>query len=327
MDNEVWESLMKEGAEAFANQSLKQAEEAFAKAVQLAEQTKSTEQALIESLTNLAVVQQTLRHYTEAETTYKRALELLDGSDAPQKPELPYLLRKLGTLYFGLSEFDEAEPLYKRAAELVEQELGSEDVELAKYLTNLASVYHEKEETEKAEKLYQRILKIKTDALGPRYDGFELDIENLAGIYFNSNQMDKAESLYLELLAAHEQMYGDDALELIPDLKNLIEIKSAQAKIDQSDQFYDRIVSLQESMFGPDNPASKTMRQQQAAGYFMRAVNHERNGNNELAQADFARATNLGLDQSKMQIIGFAGQNAAGDVQFHLNRENKADDN
>lgn len=306
MDRDKWQLLMEDGARALDSQALPEAEEAFIQALTLAEQQEDSENlALIKTLTELAAVQLALRQYTEAEQSYLRALSLVDDCQNADGTGT-HLLSSLGRLYYDLSEFDQAEPIYQRALEQLESELGAEHIGLSNLLSDLASVCNELSKVEEAEKLYLRVLKIKSKEYGEQYDGIETDIEHLATLYINASRYTEAEALYTELISGRERIYGEDGLELVNALTKLIEIKRAQDKLEEADPIYDRIISMQAGILGAGHPATRQIRRQQAIGYYMRALNHKGDGHSEPSRRDIIRASELGLDETEMQILNHA---------------------
>ena len=104
-------------------------------------ETRTTDDRLAASLSNLGTVYRAQGRYAEAEKLYRRALELREGNFGAAHPEVAVVVNNLATLYHAEGRTAEAEPLFRRALAIWEQFPGQEDRHLATALNNLAGIY------------------------------------------------------------------------------------------------------------------------------------------------------------------------------------------
>jgi CHAT domain-containing protein/tetratricopeptide (TPR) repeat protein len=98
-------------------------------------------------------------NFVEAESSEKRALELLQALDS-EHPRIAGHLQSLAHVYFGQRRYSEAQPLLLRALEIQEKALGLDHAGVAISLGNLAALYLTKGDYEAAEPLVDRAIDI-----------------------------------------------------------------------------------------------------------------------------------------------------------------------
>jgi tetratricopeptide (TPR) repeat protein len=91
------------------------------KALALAEQEIGTDDvAFAGLLDNLAALYEAEMHYTQAQTLYRRALDIRVKAFGPRHPEVIKSLINLALTYDALGQYDAAEKMDARATEIIE---------------------------------------------------------------------------------------------------------------------------------------------------------------------------------------------------------------
>src|SRR5262245_57392176 len=129
-------------------------ENALRSALAQAEALAPEDPRLAKSLNALAVFCHHQGRLTEAESLYRRALELLEKKPAADSVKLVIALNNLARLYLEEGKYDEVEGPAKRALAVGEQALGQEHPQRANTLTILAEFYTAHDRYTEAETLY-----------------------------------------------------------------------------------------------------------------------------------------------------------------------------
>ncbi len=116
----------------------------FQRNLSIREQGKPDPIALSELNSQLAATYRQMDRLAEAETYFKRALELVESNLGPDHPTVALRGNNLAVLFSDQGRYAEAEELYKRAMAIEEKTFGAGHVSVAIGLVNLASL-HEKQ--------------------------------------------------------------------------------------------------------------------------------------------------------------------------------------
>jgi len=138
---------------------------------------------LANSLNNLANAYRTQGKFEEAESNYKRALNMLENSVGPGHVNVATVLNNLAVLYRKQGNYTEAEPLYGRALAIIEKSLGPEHRKVAMGLNNLAVLYRKQGKYREAEPLQRRGLAILEKTLVPDHPNVAASLKNLAKLH------------------------------------------------------------------------------------------------------------------------------------------------
>ena len=125
-----------------------------------AEANKDKPLDFAQSLYELAILRRQQGAFGEAESLYRRALEIREREQGPDHPDLATVLNNLAVLKATLGDYDAAEPLLERALQIRESALGEEHLLTAQSLSNLALLRAARGDAEGAEPLYRRSLAI-----------------------------------------------------------------------------------------------------------------------------------------------------------------------
>ena len=153
----LWETHNEAGNQFSQQGKYAEAEKQFLAALLEAEKFGSADRRLARSLTSLATLYRAQSKYAEAESLYRRALEI-----------------------------DEA--LFRRALKIDEKALGPDHPDIAISLTNLAFLYHAQARYAEAEALFRRALAIIEQAVGPAHPKVAATLESYAALLRKTNR-------------------------------------------------------------------------------------------------------------------------------------------
>jgi tetratricopeptide (TPR) repeat protein len=142
----------------------------------------------------------------EAETFFKRALEMQEQAASPERPQFARSLAYFGimNLYRDEGRLEEMEPILISWLALQERILGATDVSLADTLLGLASVREELQEYSGVEALYERAFSIQQLSFGPDDPHLALTLEAYARILRQEGKLDKAQEIEAHLKALRQ---------------------------------------------------------------------------------------------------------------------------
>ena len=133
-----WQSLNRDGIQAFHEKDYRRAESLFRKAIKAAGGTApDRESSRAESTANLAAVYHVTRRYPEAVSHYKKALRTYERNPSGQTTRFSDTLQKLGLVYTQMMRYDDAEGIYRQVVDLLEKE-PARQLETADALDKLA---------------------------------------------------------------------------------------------------------------------------------------------------------------------------------------------
>ncbi len=118
--------------------------------LKIREQRQADPVALSELHSQLAATYRQMDRLADAETHFKRAMELVEENLGPEHPTLALRGNNLAVLYSDQGRYTEAEVLYERAMEIEEKAFGANHVSVAVGLVNLASLHQKQGRLETA---------------------------------------------------------------------------------------------------------------------------------------------------------------------------------
>lgn len=235
-------------AEAFSAQGLKIREKVFG----------PFSLPVAESLDDLGLINDFECKFPEAETRFRRALQI--HSDAAEKDELALatLLNDMANSYFAQSRYAEAESLYKQSLEIRERLLPLDSRDHATSLYNLARLYETRGDYREAEQLYQQSLNIREKVLGPEHRDVAISLSNLANLRALENQEDKAFQLYERALRIREKNFGRKHPDVAASLNSLANLHFQRYHDDIAEAYYREAIAIWEEKVGKNHPATAT---------------------------------------------------------------------
>ena len=191
----------------------------------------------------------------EAETSFRRALEISEKALGPDHPDVATGLNNLAALYHAQGRYAEVESLCQRALGMREKALGPDHPDVAQSLNNLAGVYDTQGgRYAEAEPLHQRALGIWEKALGSDHPHVGTSLSNLARLYFAQGRYAEVEPLCQRVLGIREKAFGPDHPDVATSLSNLARLYYAQGRYAEAEPLCQRALGMREKALGPDHP-------------------------------------------------------------------------
>ena len=191
----------------------------------------------------------------EAETSFRRALEISEKALGPDHPDVATGLNNLAALYHAQGRYAEVESLCQRALGMREKALGPDHPDVAQSLNNLAGVYDTQGgRYAEAEPLHQRALGIWEKALGSDHPHVGTSLSNLARLYFAQGRYAEVEPLCQRVLGIREKAFGPDHPDVATSLSNLARLYYAQGRYAEAEPLCQRALGMRRKPWAPTTP-------------------------------------------------------------------------
>ncbi|BAY33133.1 TPR repeat-containing protein [Nostoc carneum NIES-2107] len=209
---------------------------------------------LANNLNNLAGLYREIGRYSEAESLYKRALELRKDILGEHHPAFATSLNNLAGLYKATARYSKAELLYQQALELRKRLLGDNHPDVAASLNNLALLYDQQERYQEAEPLYLQSLEIRKHLLGEHHPSVAIILNNLSLLYYHQQRYKEAESLSLQAIELDKRFLGEENPEVATDIHNLALIYRAQGRYEEAEALFLQSLEIKQSLLQKVHP-------------------------------------------------------------------------
>lgn len=210
---------------------------------------------IIERVTaQLAIAEQAAGNPAEAESLYRKALDLdrsVLGADA--RPQA-LLLRALGISLVAQRRRTEAEAAYRHAMAIILEKAGPDSTAYADISTPLAELLNSEGRYVEAEPLYRQILAIDEKAYGTEDQRIAAVVNNLAIPLEALGRYTEAESLYQRALKINEQTHGAQSAPVAVNLINLADLYDSDTRFNEAEPLLRRALAIEENTFGDHSP-------------------------------------------------------------------------
>lgn len=236
-------------------------------------------------LNNLGVLLFTKAQLIEAESLFRRSLQIDEHTYGINHPKTTHILNNLSNLLRQDNRLVEAEELMRHALEIDEAYYGPDHIEVAINLNNLAGLLCATNRKSEGEQLYRRTLKISEHYYGPNHPRVATLLNNLAEVLRTTNQLAEAEPLYRRSLQIMEQHYGPEHPEVGSRYDNLGKLLETDNRLDEAELYFRQALRIVEQSYGTEHPAvarclnnlahllQNTSRQKEAEPMYQRALN------------------------------------------------------
>ncbi len=195
------------------------------------------EEAVATAYSNLAIVYQTRGELDQAESLYKKALEIHKALGHRKSMARDY--NNLGYVYWSRGNLERAEAVYRQSLELHEA-LG-EKAGMADNYANLGSVYWTRRDLAKAEAMYRQALTL-NEALD-RKEKLANNYGNLGVVYQTRGDLQKAQAMHQEAIAIYERA-GRQTEGLANAYGNLGSVYKRAGNLDKAQAMYGQALRL-----------------------------------------------------------------------------------
>jgi tetratricopeptide (TPR) repeat protein len=135
---------------------------------------------LAADLALLAAILGSRKKYPEAESLYRRAIDIAERAHGRNHLHVASTLNDLAALYHAQGDATKPERLYKRVLAIKEKHLGSSHPDVATTLNNLGVFYKALERFSEARPIYERVLAILENTLGAAHPNVAAALVNYA---------------------------------------------------------------------------------------------------------------------------------------------------
>jgi tetratricopeptide (TPR) repeat protein len=190
----------------------------------------------------------------EAETLYRRALEIDEASFGDEHPAVARDLNNLAMLLQATNRLQEAEPLMRRALEIDEAIHGDEHPDVAIRLNNLGLLLKATNRISEAEPLMRRALEIGKAIYGDEHPRVAQSLNSLAHLLQATNRLQEAEPLMRRALEIDETIYGDEHPRVAIRLNNLATLLQSTNRFSEAESLMRRALEIDEASYGGEHP-------------------------------------------------------------------------
>ncbi len=209
---------------------------------------------LISTLNELGLVYSSLAQFSNAEHTYRRAIQLAE--ELPQAGGLVFakLLGGLASVYLAVGRSQEADRLHVRALESLPPEFGPEHPERGQMLSNLGTVYSARHRYRQALQLYQQALTIFETAYGPDDERTCRVVQNLGVVAGQMGRHSQAAAYLARAISGLEARWGSSHPILLRPLLNQAQVHLRLRKSAAAEAFAVRALGIAELAYSPTHP-------------------------------------------------------------------------
>ncbi|MFN6154366.1 MAG: tetratricopeptide repeat protein [Dolichospermum sp.] len=210
--------------------------------------------ALANSLNNLAVLYEYQGRYNDAKPLYLQSLDIWKRQLGDDHPAVATSLNNLAGLYEYQGRYNDAEPLYLQSLDIRKRQLGDDHPDVATSLNNLAGLYESQGRYNDAEPLYLQSLDIRKRQLGDDHPFVASSLNNLALLYESQGRYNDAEPLYLQSLDISKRQLGDDHPFVASSLNNLALLYESQGKYSEAEDLAQQALVIYQNRLGNEHP-------------------------------------------------------------------------
>ncbi len=203
LETSAWQKLEDAGTNAYKKKDFVQAESSLSAAVKEAEGTSAAN--LGTSLNDLGLVYEAQKKYDDAESSFKRSIEVKEKNSSPDSETLIPTLNNLALVYRETNKLDLAQSTYERSLKLTEKKYGPDHPADALILNSLAGIMIAANKPADAEQFLKKSLPIWEKAYGPKHPAVAKCLDNLGSVCESQNKMDEAHDYFKRALAIRSE--------------------------------------------------------------------------------------------------------------------------
>jgi len=189
------------------------------------------------ALNNLALVQQALSQYNEAEVSLKEVLEFDKKNYGVKHPYYAASLSNMGLVLFNMNRRAESEELFKQGLEIL-KENSEARFSYAIKLNNLANIYRVEGDGPQAARLYEEALGIFKQKVGETSAEYANSTFNLGQTYYMMNDS-RAKSELEKALESRNKLFGKNHPKYGEVTRKLASFWWQKNDFPQATRFYD----------------------------------------------------------------------------------------
>ena len=200
----------------------------------------------------------TLGLYEQAETHWRRAVELLTGLGGEHDQETLRAMDQLAMAVDYQGRARDAESMYMQVLEGLRRSVGDDDPQTLMTINNLAEAIRAQERFNEAERLHEQNLERRRRILGPNHPDTLETMNNLAAIYYLLSKPEPAESMFEETWAGRRRVLGDNHPLTLITMSNLAVVRKSMGKLAEAEPLLRLSLDADRRIQGPEHPDTLT---------------------------------------------------------------------
>jgi tetratricopeptide (TPR) repeat protein len=192
--------------------------------------------------------------FVEAESLFKKALELHEGSLPAGHPQLARDRGNLALLYRTTIRLGAAETLYREALDEFERIAWTRHPDYAATLNNLAHARAASGDHKTAESLYRQAISLWEELLGPDHPSVAAGVSNLAGSLRKQGRFAEAPPLLRRALRIDETRLGPEHPRTLADLEEMGEFHLERRDYALAETFLNKALTARDRLHGAGSP-------------------------------------------------------------------------
>ena len=208
---------------------------------------------LADSLSALADAQYAAGHYPEADSLYRRVLDMHRKLYGDRHPQVAGDLENLSAIQQDLGYYGESERFGRQALDISESYYGKDHPKTAAMLTTLGRSLQYEKKYDEAEAVLQQALAIQEKVYGPVHPSVADTLNELGNIADMREQLDEAEARFRRVVDIYRSIYGDHHYDVAIALSNLATVYMDKKDYPRAEQVYRDVVRRLTEALSADN--------------------------------------------------------------------------
>lgn len=254
--HETWNRHYAEGDAQLRKNDFAAAEQAYRKAVEVAETFGEDDYRLVLSLTNLGTCLQVQERPAEAEAELRRAVRIGRQGLGEKSYEIGWALDRLARVVEERGNAADAESLFREAYDVRQVYPGDDATDLHASATSLAELLAHRGRHAEAETVYRQLLARLEQVEKPEQSHVAAALDGLASTLLDQRKPADAEAAYRRALSIYEKHPEQDDSAIAATLAGLGAALYNQRNYAAAEEAYRRRLSLQEKLSGVGTPAT-----------------------------------------------------------------------
>jgi tetratricopeptide (TPR) repeat protein len=190
----------------------------------------------------------------EAESLYKKSLEIRERVLGRNNPDVATSLHNLGWLYYDQSRYSEAKPLYLRALEIRRMCFGFDHPDVATTLVGIANLYIQQGDFAQAEEFLREAMSFREKYSDADILGVAECLGIFGHLYLVQGRYSEAELLCQQALELKSRVLENDHFKMAPSLSTLGRIYANRGWYNEAAPLFLQSLSIVEKAYGGNHP-------------------------------------------------------------------------
>ena len=208
---------------------------------------------LARSVNALADAAMYMQNFTEADSQYRRALQLDTKLYGTSHPLVAENLSDLGQIQEEWGHYADAEKLERQSVAIAEAWYGPDHPDTARKMTALASTLEFENHVADAKTLLQQALGIVEKVYGPMSVHVAFVLNRLAAVATDEGDFKTAETDYNRCVDIYSSAFGRDDYRVAVAEGNLGSVYFKEKKDQEAELLFRKVIQSEEKSLGPDN--------------------------------------------------------------------------